>query len=190
MLLCDIYQYSSGWFCWERDTIQGGYYEHDAVSNHQHLDCLFNCLFRHKSKKTSKPCVTGLCEGNPPVNGGLLSQRASNAENVSIRWRHHVSSRIHKYNSDHIFGWRFRYAVRPKNCTHNLHIPVFCYGIVTVYCTHSRLFHQRWDSHYYDCPASSEAIPKNMGNWAPLILEAVTKLPPFCKRHFQTHVVL
>ena len=84
----------------------------------------------------------------------------------------------------------FRYAVRPKNCTHNLHIPVFCDGIVAVYCTHSRLFHHRRDNHYYDCPASSEAIPKNMGNWAPLILEAVTKLPPFCKRHFQTHVVL
>ena len=41
-------------------------------------------------KKTSKRRVTGLCEGNPPVTGGFPSQRASNAENVSIWWRHHV----------------------------------------------------------------------------------------------------
>ena len=30
-----------------------------------------------------------LCEGNPPITGGFRSQRASNAENVSIWWRHH-----------------------------------------------------------------------------------------------------
>ena len=30
--------------------------------------------------KTSKPCVTGLCERNPPVTGGFPSQRASNAK--------------------------------------------------------------------------------------------------------------
>ena len=39
------------------------------------------------SKKTSKLRVTGLFEGNPPVTP---SQRASNAENASIWWRHHV----------------------------------------------------------------------------------------------------
>ena len=41
------------------------------------------------SKKTSKLRVTGLCEGKPPVTGGFPSQRARNAENVSIWWRHH-----------------------------------------------------------------------------------------------------
>ena len=64
------------------------HYERDGVSNHERFDCLLNCLFRHRSKKTSKLRVTGLCEGNPPVTGGFLSQRASNAENVSIWWRH------------------------------------------------------------------------------------------------------
>ena len=58
-------------------------------SNHRCLACLLNRLFRRESKKTSKLCVTGLCEGNPPVSGGFPSQRASNAENVSIWWRHH-----------------------------------------------------------------------------------------------------
>ena len=47
-------------------------------------------LFRRRSKKTSKFRVTGLCEGNSPVTGEFPAQRASNAENVSIWWRHHV----------------------------------------------------------------------------------------------------
>ena len=41
------------------------------------------------AKKTSKFRVTGLCEENPPVNGEFPSQKASNAECVSIWWRHH-----------------------------------------------------------------------------------------------------
>ena len=40
-------------------------------------------------KKISKVCVTGLCEANPPLTDGFSSQRASNAEHVSIWWRHH-----------------------------------------------------------------------------------------------------
>ena len=58
---------------------------------HWRLDCLLSRLFRGRSKKTSKLRVTGLCEGNPLVTGGFLSQRASNAENVSIWWRHNVA---------------------------------------------------------------------------------------------------
>ena len=57
--------------------------ERDGVPNHQSHDCLFNCLFRCRSKKTSKLRVTGLCAGKS-------QQMASNAENVSIQWRHHV----------------------------------------------------------------------------------------------------
>ena len=33
--------------------------------------------------------VTGLCAGNSPVTGEFPAQMASNAENVSIWWRHH-----------------------------------------------------------------------------------------------------
>ena len=43
-----------------------------------------------RSKKTSKLRVTGLCGGNSPVTGEFPAQMASNAENVSIWWRHHV----------------------------------------------------------------------------------------------------
>ena len=42
------------------------------------------------SKKTSNLHVTGLSEGNPLVTGGFPSQKASNAENISIWWSHHV----------------------------------------------------------------------------------------------------
>ena len=39
---------------------------------------------RRRSQKTSKFRVTGLREGNSPVTGEFPTQRASNAENVSI----------------------------------------------------------------------------------------------------------
>ena len=42
-----------------------------------------------KKKKTSKLRVTGLCVGNSPGTGEFPAQMASNAENVSIWWRHH-----------------------------------------------------------------------------------------------------
>ena len=43
-----------------------------------------------RSKKTSKLRVIGLCARNSPVIGEFPAQKASNAENVSIWWRHHV----------------------------------------------------------------------------------------------------
>ena len=63
----------------------------DCVSNHQPHDCLLSRLFRHISKKISKLRVTGLSAGNSPVTDEFPAQMASNAENVSIWWRHHVS---------------------------------------------------------------------------------------------------
>ena len=72
-------------------SLQWRHNEGDGVWNHGCLDCLLNSLFRRRSKKTPKLCAYGLCEGNPPVTGGFPSQRASNAENVSIWWRHHIT---------------------------------------------------------------------------------------------------
>ena len=70
-------------------TLQWRHNEHDCVSNHQPQDCLLRRWFRRRSKKTSKLRVTGLCEDNSPVTGEFPAQRASNAEDVSIWWRHH-----------------------------------------------------------------------------------------------------
>ena len=64
--------------------------ERNGVSNHRRLDGLLYRLGRRRSKKTPKLHVTGRPEGNPPVTGGFPSQRASDAENVSIWWRHNV----------------------------------------------------------------------------------------------------
>ena len=71
------------------NTIRWRHNERADVSNHRRLQCLLNCLFRRRSKETSKLCVTGRCEGNSPVTGEFPAHRACYAENVSIRWRHH-----------------------------------------------------------------------------------------------------
>ena len=63
----------------------------DSVWNHQPHDCFLNRLFRRRSQKTSKVSVTGLCAGNSPGTGELPAQMASNAENISIWWCHHVA---------------------------------------------------------------------------------------------------
>ena len=51
-----------------RDPSQWCHNELNGISNHQCLDCLLNRVFRHRSKKTSKLRITGLCEGNSLVN--------------------------------------------------------------------------------------------------------------------------
>ena len=64
--------------------------ELDGISDHHPHDCLLNLLFMRRSKKTSKLRVTGLCAGNSPWNGEFPAQKASDAKNVPIWWRHHV----------------------------------------------------------------------------------------------------
>ena len=63
----------------------------DSVSNHQPHDCLLNCIFRRKLKKTSKLRATGLCRGEFTGDRWIPAQMASNAGNVSIWWRHRVN---------------------------------------------------------------------------------------------------
>ena len=72
---------------------------YNDVSNLQRLHCLINCWFRRRWKKTSKLRVTGLCAGNSPVAGEFPAQKASNAENVSIWWRHHEHRAVDMKNS-------------------------------------------------------------------------------------------
>ena len=82
----------------------------DGVPNHQPHGCLLNRSFRRRSKETSKLRVTGLCAGNSPVTGELPAQLASNAENVSIRWRHHGPAVIRPY----IHTWDVEYNIPPR----------------------------------------------------------------------------
>ena len=54
------------------------------------LAIVYSTVYSERSKKTSKLRVTGICAGNSPVPDECPAQMASNAENVSIWWRHHV----------------------------------------------------------------------------------------------------
>ena len=86
-------------------TLQWRHNGRDGVSNRQPHHCLLNCLFRHRSKKISQPRVTGLCAGNSPVTGEFPAQRVSNAENVSIWWRHHDFKTIYDLITDIL--WKY-----------------------------------------------------------------------------------
>ena len=70
-------------------SLQWHHNERNRISNHWRLHCLLKCWFRYKSKKTSKLHITGLCAVNLLVTGEFLAQKASNAENIFIWWRHH-----------------------------------------------------------------------------------------------------
>ena len=88
--------------------------ERHGVSNHQPRDCLLNLLSRRWSKETSKLRVTGLWAGNSPVTGEFLTQKASNAENASIWWRHHDLCLILKRG--YPLGTRVLWILTCHNC--------------------------------------------------------------------------
>ena len=74
--------YSIMWHHWWMHINQYSHYN-DIIMSAKASQITF------RPKKTPKLCVTGLCEGNSPVTSEFPAQRASNAENVSIWWRHH-----------------------------------------------------------------------------------------------------
>ena len=79
-----------------RYTLQWHHNERNGISNPRRLYCLLNCWFRRRSKKTSKLRVSALCAGNQFAGDRWIPRtKASNAENVSIWWRHH-EDRIHE----------------------------------------------------------------------------------------------
>ena len=87
--------------------------DRDGVWDHQPHDCLLNRLFRRRSKKTSKLRVTDLCAGNSPGTGEFPAQRASNAENVSIWWRHHA---ILHFKQHWYTGVLLQWVLEVANC--------------------------------------------------------------------------
>ena len=88
-------------FRWSEEVFQNGplqwrQNERDSISNHQPHDCLFNCSFRRRSKKTSKLRVTGLCARNSPVTGEFPAQRPVTrkkfpCDDVIVRWNLEIS---------------------------------------------------------------------------------------------------
>ena len=81
---------SAGWHQMDdRQILKALHYNDVRMSTIASQITIFNCLFRRRSKKTSKLRVTGLCVGKSPETGKFPAQMASDAENVSIWWRHH-----------------------------------------------------------------------------------------------------
>ena len=69
-----------------------------------------NRLFRRRSKKTSKLRVTGLCAGNSPIPALM----ASNTENVSTWWRHHIYQERESQLSSLSLSWTHRTTPNPS----------------------------------------------------------------------------
>ena len=120
--LSGIYAYHLlRWFCFQRmaastkhlyicavvvcsaEKIQWRHNGRDGIWNPQPHDC----LFRRRSKKTSKLRVTGLCAGNSPATGEFPAQMARKAENVSIWWRHHIKVHFHQPFNTNFLIWLF-----------------------------------------------------------------------------------
>ena len=123
------------------------------------------CSTERRSKKTSKLRVTGFCVGNSPVTSEFPAQMASNADYVSISWRHHVrvnSKECRRWSqktarvSTTIWRrrkpfsqWRFykicstrpspRPNLRGRNC------PLSVMGVkVSLVCSNSTVFFSAW----------------------------------------------
>ena len=94
-------------------------------------DWLPKRLFGRTSKKTSKLHVTGLCEGNSPVTSEFPVQRASNAENVSIWWHHHV------YFGEKCYGEATQRSVLSSAASDEYFINMMRYNIVQCQAEHS-----------------------------------------------------
>ena len=78
------------WYCMSTYSLQWRQNGRDSVSNHQPNDCLFSQQFIQTQIKenTKAPRHWPLC-GKFTGTGEFPAQRVSNADDVSIWWRHH-----------------------------------------------------------------------------------------------------
>ena len=151
--------------------LQGRHNERDAVSNHLRLDCLFNPLFKRRSKKTSKLRITGLCEGKPPVTGGFHSQIVINAENVSTWWRHNNNNNVYfpkNYRLVHMLHARKSYVnivykcKRKSECSERARtIP----WLLMTWLLTSPGHHQQW---FWLCRINMSSARKVFYTWYPV----------------------
>ena len=154
----------------------------DGVSSHHPHDCLPNRLFR-QIKETSKLRVTGLCVGNSPVAGEFPVQMSSNAENVSIWWRHldlfrlTISDALKVISSRHIWTLAIRRLYLNHFFTHNkiqqtliaIRFRLY-YNNIHRFCCHHRKdfkwfmrntfpFHRRGSGHQHNCMINHFTYP-------------------------------
>ena len=85
--------------------LQWRHYERDGVSNHQPCDCLLNRLFNVQIKENIKAPRHWPLWGEFTGNRWITHKRASNAENVSIWWRHHDCRFVDPLKSNYIYSF-------------------------------------------------------------------------------------
>ena len=125
-------------------TLQWRHNERDGVSNHQPPGCLLNRLFKAQIKETLKLRVTGLCDGNSPMTGEFPAQRASNAENVSIWWRHHVKQcwpisltqySVTRLQCVNYYSYYLIFKIQPWPCQARVkHNSLYCFSVPVIGC--------------------------------------------------------
>ena len=69
------------------------------------LTIVYSLVYSDRSKKTSKLHVTGLCVGHSPGTSEFPAPMASNAEKVSIWWRHHAKNTHNKHPIAHPWAY-------------------------------------------------------------------------------------
>ena len=111
---------------------------------HLRLDCLLNRLFRRRSKKTSKLRVSDFCEGNSLLTGELPAQMASNADYVSIWWRHHEEMYFVRFHlhAKLLSSVRLQIYIHVWYITHNLS----CISGLRLWITRSNTSFACWGS--------------------------------------------
>ena len=110
-------------------SLQWCHNECDGVSNYRRFLCLLNCLFRRRSKKTSKLHMTGLCEGNSLVTGefpakGPVTRKTFPFDDVimvvqynmildaSLQWQmQNINQAMSPQKTPHTSPWRVSYGV-------------------------------------------------------------------------------
>ena len=129
------------------------------IANKIRILCLQSYqVIRHRSKKTSELRVTGLCEGNSPVTGEFPAQRAGNAENVSIWWRHHGYENTFRIAGHYCHQW-IPLAKRQQ-----------CRGLVCLVVNRSRLSKKQfgfpviWDATRRRCRQWRKMMTLSNGN--------------------------
>ena len=118
------------------------------------LTIVYFRIFRHRSKKTSKLRVTGLCAGNSPLTGAFLTPRASNAEIFPFDdvIMYFSDRSMHEYTLNRL--WRLsvnRKLWQPFPCFECLIFPVhFLHSI--------KIIPDSWDR-YISYPRDYQVIP-------------------------------
>ena len=117
------------------------------------LTIVYSTVYWGRSNKTSKLRVTSLCVGNSPGTGEFPAQMASNAENFSIWWRHHVSWGILYWNLEATSIKPISYNTPHWNRNEHMSVPMCRFvGYGTYRCIMGFL---RYDNSTRSIPSSS-----------------------------------